>query len=422
VPVTQKRAVDLVPTNATDDMVWIPGGTFRMGSDRHYAEEAPVHRVSVDGFWIDATPVTNRQFRKFVNATGYVTTAELIPDANDYPGALPHMLKAGSLVFTPPKRPVGTRDWSQWWLFKFGANWRRPYGPRSSISGLDDHPVVHIAYRDAEAYAQWAGKELPTEAEWEFAARGGLDGAEFAWGDELTPGGRHMAGFHHHRRCVGVCEVRPHALVMAVSRWTVGVCDDGPDGREQLSGLFSAREKSQRRRIFDWLGKKLDGLHSWQLSRLCLDCDRARNGNSLYRSRPAMGQVDQLCGTLPGYSDVHGMAGGIALQRLIAELSGACFKERRGRMVDGFDAFWVLTHHQFGFSELALRNPRIHRRAFLWLDMAENRIDFCLGVGPCRGRHRMAFPLPHFVAPFRPPPAPANRRALASPGRRCRPP
>ena len=192
-PVTQKRAVDLVPTNATDDMVWIPGGTFRMGSDRHYAEEAPVHRVSVDGFWIDATPVTNRQFRKFVNATGYVTTAELIPDANDYPGALPHMLKAGSLVFTPPKRPVGTRDWSQWWLFKFGANWRRPYGPRSSISGLDDHPVVHIAYRDAEAYAQWVGKELPTEAEWEFAGRGGLDGAEFAWGEEFTPGGKHLA-------------------------------------------------------------------------------------------------------------------------------------------------------------------------------------------------------------------------------------
>ena len=158
-----------------------------MGSGHQYPEEAPVHRVTVDGFWIDRTPVTNREFRRFLRATGYVTFAEIKPDAKDYPGALPHMLKAGSVVFTPAKRAVDLRDWGEWWNFKFGANWRRPYGPRSSISGLDDHPVVHIAYRDAEAYAKWAGKELPTEAEWEFAARGGLDGAEFAWGDEFRP-------------------------------------------------------------------------------------------------------------------------------------------------------------------------------------------------------------------------------------------
>jgi sulfatase modifying factor 1 len=192
VTVAELQRPEHQPTHP-DGMVFIAGGTFRMGSDHHYPEEAPEHRIVVDKFWIDRTPVTNAAFRRFVNATGYVTFAEIKPDARDYLGALPQMLKAGSLVFTPPKHPVDLRDWSQWWAFKFGANWRRPYGPRSSISGLDNHPVVHIAYRDAEAYAKWIGKALPTEAEWEFAARGGLDGAEFAWGDEFAPAGRHMA-------------------------------------------------------------------------------------------------------------------------------------------------------------------------------------------------------------------------------------
>jgi sulfatase modifying factor 1 len=187
------KRVETPETDPLADMVFVPGGEFRMGSDKHYPEEAPVHRVKVEGFYIDRTPVTNRQFRKFVNATKHVTFAEITPRAEDYPGALPHMLKAGSLVFSPPKEPVDLKDWSQWWRFKFGADWRRPYGPRSAISGMDDHPVVHVAYRDAEAYARWARKELPTEAEWEFAARGGLDDAEYAWGEEFTPGGKQMA-------------------------------------------------------------------------------------------------------------------------------------------------------------------------------------------------------------------------------------
>jgi len=187
------------------NMVRIPGGTFRMGSDSHYPEEAPVHRVTVDTFWLDRTPVTNGQFREFVRETGHVTFAEIPPDPKDYPGALPHMLFAGSLVFTPPEHPVDLRDWSQWWAFLKGADWRHPYGPGSNIDSLDDHPVVHIAYSDASLYARWAGKDLPTEAEWEFAARGGLDGADFAWGNKFMPGNRQMANtwqgkFPHQKR------------------------------------------------------------------------------------------------------------------------------------------------------------------------------------------------------------------------------
>jgi formylglycine-generating enzyme len=177
------------------DMVWIPGGTFAMGSDRHYPEEAPVHRVTVDGFWMDRTPVTNAAFARFVQETRHVTFAQLPPDPKDYPGALPEMLYAASLVFVKPRGPVDLRDMRNWWRFERGADWQHPQGTGSTIEGRMDHPVVHVAYADAAAYARWAGKEIPTEAEWELAARGGLDGAEFAWGDELTPNGVAMANY-----------------------------------------------------------------------------------------------------------------------------------------------------------------------------------------------------------------------------------
>jgi sulfatase modifying factor 1 len=173
-------------------MAWIEGGTFWMGSDRHYPEEAPEHQVRVDGFWIDRFPVTNREFSQFVTETGYVTFAEIPPNPESYPGALPEMLYAGSSVFIKPRQRVNM-DLYNWWQFLRGADWRHPFGPTSSLEGLEMHPVVHIAYCDAEAYSKWAGKDLPTEAEWEFAARGRLDRAAFAWGEEFLSDGRHMA-------------------------------------------------------------------------------------------------------------------------------------------------------------------------------------------------------------------------------------
>jgi formylglycine-generating enzyme required for sulfatase activity len=174
-------------------LVWIEGGRFRMGSDVHYPEEAPARLVEVDGFWIEDRPVTNRAFARFVAETGWITSAEMAPKAEDYPGALPEMLRPASLVFTPTCGPVSLADPLAWWAYVPGADWRHPLGPASSLAGLEDHPVTHVAWCDVAAYAGWAGLDLPTEAEWERACRGGLEGAEFAWGDTLTPGGRHMA-------------------------------------------------------------------------------------------------------------------------------------------------------------------------------------------------------------------------------------
>ncbi len=188
---------------APEGMVWIPGGEFSMGSDDSgeavccrpgvTRDAQPVHRVYVDGFWMDATEVTNAQFEKFAKATGYVTIAERTPTQAEFPSAPPENLVAGSTVFTPTPEPVPLDDYFQWWRYEKGANWRHPQGPKSSIEGRDKYPLVQVAYDDAVAYAQWAGDRLPTEAEWEFAARGGLSGKLYAWGDEFKPDGKAMA-------------------------------------------------------------------------------------------------------------------------------------------------------------------------------------------------------------------------------------
>jgi formylglycine-generating enzyme required for sulfatase activity len=194
------------PGPAPHGMVWIPGGEFSMGARdprglEHGGHDAmadtrPIHRVAVDAFWMDATEVTNAQFAGFVKATGYVTVAEKKPTREEFPGAPDENLVAGSVVFHPTAQPVSLDDHLQWWSYVKGANWRHPTGPQSSIVGQERDPVVQVTYEDAEAFARWAGKRLPSEAEWEFAARGGLSGKLYPWGDELRPGGKWMANIY----------------------------------------------------------------------------------------------------------------------------------------------------------------------------------------------------------------------------------
>ena len=229
----------------TDDLAWIPAQTCTLGSNHHYAEEAPTHRVDLDGFWIQTHQVTNAEFAEFVSATGYSTVAERPLDPADFPGAAAENLQPGSMVFTRTRGPVDLRHLSLWWTWTPGASWRHPEGPSSSMVGREDHPVVHVAYEDAAAYAQWAGRSLPTEAEWEVAARGGIEQAAYTWGEEPEPPGQRLANYWH-----GPFPWRPqpgYGTTTAVGSYPAngyGLCDMAGNVWEWTSDWYSASHPS----------------------------------------------------------------------------------------------------------------------------------------------------------------------------------
>lgn len=232
-------------------LIPIPGGEFEMGSDANQPEEAPAHRAAVDAFSIEVHPVTNAQYGSFVEATGYRTVAERPLDPADYPGAPAANLAAGSLVFTPTPGPIDLRHMSQWWTWTPGACWSRPEGPHSSIDDRNDHPVAHIAFEDAQAYAAWAGRELPTEAEWERAARGGVDGRSFTWGDEPRPEGRRLAKYWE-----------------GAFPWR----NNTSDGHERTApvGTYPANDYG----VFDMAGNVWEWTTDWYVSKHAADVDK----------------------------------------------------------------------------------------------------------------------------------------------------
>lgn len=240
------------PGNPPEGMVWIPGGEFSMGSTIESeslcgvpgttADALPVHRVSVDGFWMDTTEVTNEQFAKFVAATGYVTVAEQAPTREEFPDAPPENLVAGATVFSPTSEPVPLNNYFQWWSYVRGASWKHPLGPNSNLDGKESYPVVQVVYEDAVAYSRWAGKRLPTEAEWEFAARGGHAGDLYTWGSELKPRGKFAANIFQ-------------------GRFPVANGDTGEDGYVGIAPV--ARYAPNSFGIYDMGGNVWEWVHDW---------------------------------------------------------------------------------------------------------------------------------------------------------------